>query len=412
MDEKTTCVVVGGGPAGIFAGLILARGGVKVTVLEKHGDFLRDFRGDTVHPGTLQLLDELGLGDKFRRLPQSRVENMSFTDSAGRTATLIDFSRLRTRHPYVAMVPQWDLLDMLASAAAEEANFSLRMNTEALGVTHSPQGAVTGVRYRRRGGAGEPGEEGVITADLVLACDGRWSTLRRAAGLVPRDFPVDMDVWWCRVPVDERPAPGLLPRFGKGHALIAIPREGYLQVAYLGKKGTDKQLRAKGIGSFREEIAELLPEAAPRVGELESMDEVKHLDVRVNRLRRWHVPGLLCLGDAAHAMSPVGGLGINVAIQDAVAAARLLAEPLRTGTLREQELAAIRRRRLPAVFLTQRLQLLLHHQLITPVLKGTRTAPPELILRLVRRVPFLNVLPAYLVGIGLRPEHIPAFARR
>lgn len=409
MEEKTTCVVVGGGPAGIFAGLILARGGVKVTVLEKHGDFLRDFRGDTVHPGTLQLLDELGLGAQFRDLPQSRVENMSFTDAQGRTATLIDFSRLRTPHPYVAMVPQWDLLDLLATAAAAEPNFSLRMNTEALGVTRSPQGRVTGVSYRRRDGSGE---EGTVTADLVLACDGRWSTLRRAAGLTPRDFPVDMDVWWCRVPVKERPAPGLLPRFGKGRALIAIPREGYLQVAYLGKKGTDAQLRATGIGAFQKEITALLPEVAEGVAELRSMDEVKHLDVRVNRLRRWHVPGLLCLGDAAHAMSPIGGLGINVAIQDAVAAARSLAEPLRTGTLRERDLAAIRRRRLPAVFLTQRLQLLLHRYLITPVLADTRTTPPEMILRLVRRAPFLSVLPAHLVGIGPRPEHIPAFARR
>lgn len=409
MAEKTTCVVVGGGPAGIFAGLILARGGVKVTVLEKHGDFLRDFRGDTVHPSTLQLLDELGLAEEFRQLPQSKVEQMSFRDSSGRSTTIIDFSKLKAKYPYIAMVPQWDLLDLLAKAAEAEPNFQLRMNTEAFGVLRSPEGVVHGIKYRRREGSGT---EGTISADLVLACDGRRSTLRREVSLVPRNFPVDLDVWWCRVPVSPGIAPNLLPRFGKGRAIIAIPREGYYQVAYLGKKGEDAQLRARGIEAFRRDIAELLPEVSDQVAELASMAEVKHLDVRVNRLQKWHVPGLLCLGDAAHAMSPVGGVGINVAIQDAVAAARLLAEPLRSGENTEKHCAAVRRRRLPAVFLTQRLQLLLHRNLIDPVLQGRRDTPPDQVLGLLRRLPFLNVVPAHLVGIGLRPEHIPEFARR
>lgn len=409
VEEKTTCVVVGGGPAGIFAGLILARGGVQVTVLEKHGDFLRDFRGDTVHPSTLQLLDELGLGEQFRQLPQSRVEKMSFKDSAGRSTTIIDFSKLKAEHPYIAMVPQWDLLDLLATAATMEPNFTLRMNTEATGVIRSPEGMVRGVRYRRREGSGV---EGSIFADLVLACDGRRSTLRPKVNLVPRNFPVQLDVWWCRVPVGPGIAPNLLPRLGKGRAIIAIPREGYYQVAYLGRKGTDAQLRARGIEAFRRDIAELLPEVSEQVAELSTMDEVKYLDVRVNRLKKWHVPGLLCLGDAAHAMSPVGGVGINVAIQDAVAAARLLAAPLRNGENTEKYCARVRHRRLPAVFLTQGLQLLLHRNLIDPVLQGERGAPPDRILGLVRRLPFLNVVPAYLVGIGLRPEHIPEFARR
>ncbi|MGP6174022.1 FAD-dependent oxidoreductase [Corynebacterium sp. A21] len=406
MSEKTTCVVVGGGPAGMFLGLILARAGVEVTVLEKHGDFLRDFRGDTVHPTTMQLLAELGLWEEFEQLPQSKVTKMSFKDDSGKPVTLIDFTRIRARHRYIAMVPQWDLLDMLAAAGRREPTFTLRMNTEATDVIRSATGVVTGVRYSSAEGAGS------ISADLVIACDGRHSTLRQAVGLVPQEYPVNIDAWWCRVPAAENIDPFLLPRFGPGRGVIAIPREGYFQVAYLSEKGTDARLRARGIEAFRKDLAELLPEVADQLAELESMDQVKFLDVHFNRLRTWHVPGLLCLGDAAHAMSPAGGLGINVAVQDAVAAARLLAKPLLAGEVTERHLKAVRKRRLPAVIAAQGLQRVIHRNLINPMILGKMLGPPKPILVLARRLPFLTVVPAYLVGIGLRPEHVPRFARR
>jgi 2-polyprenyl-6-methoxyphenol hydroxylase-like FAD-dependent oxidoreductase len=409
--ERTTCCVVGGGPAGMVLGLLLARAGVEVTVLEKHADFLRDFRGDTVHPTTLDLLEELGLGERFDALPQSRIDQVGFpVDTEGTVLAIGDMRRLagRVRHPYIAMVPQWDLLDLLADAGAEEPTFTLRMSTEVTGLRRGPDGAVTGVEYRTAAGV-----TGEIAADLTVACDGRGSAARAGAGLEVIDFPCPMDAWWFRLP---RPAgdtfAALTPRIGRGRLAVVIPREGYFQVAYVAAKGRDPELRARGVEAFRADIAELAPDLAGRVDALASMDEVKHLDVRLDRLRRWHVDGLLCLGDAAHAMSPMGGVGINLAVQDAVAAATLLAEPLRRGRVTGAELDGVRRRRWLPTVAVQTLQRSMHRVLVRPTLAGRRAGPPRIVARLAARFPAVTIVPAYLIGVGLRPEHAPDFARR
>jgi 2-polyprenyl-6-methoxyphenol hydroxylase-like FAD-dependent oxidoreductase len=404
--EQTTCVVAGGGPAGMVLGLLLARAGVDVTVLEKHGDFLRDFRGDTVHPSTLRLLDDLGLAERFRELPQTKVEQVDFPTPDG-PIVMSDFSRLPGNYPYVALVPQWDLLDMLATAGKAEPTFHLRMNTEVTG-TLTEGGRVTGVRYRTA-----DGETGELRAELTVAADGRWSVLRQAAGLRPHEFPVPIDAWWFRLPRDaNEPGTGLNARIADRQFALSFDRTDYFQVAYIARKGIDATLRAEGVAAFRSRVAALFPEFTDRVDHITEMDDVKFLDVRLNRLPRWYVDGLLCIGDAAHAMSPAGGVGINLAVQDAVAAARLLAQPLRGHSVGTADLARVQRRRTPATWIVQRLQRILHDSLFAQVVNGTRTTMPSVPVVLMRRVPALRIVPAYLIGIGFRPERAPAFARR
>jgi 2-polyprenyl-6-methoxyphenol hydroxylase-like FAD-dependent oxidoreductase len=426
-NERTTCLVVGGGPAGLILGLLMARAGVEVTVLEKHADFLRDFRGDTVHASTLTLLDELGLGERFAALPQRRIERAQVQLDAG-VAQIADLSRLPGAHQHIALVPQWDFLDLVADAAEEEPTFTLHRNAEAVGLLHDG-GRVAGVRYRDR----TDGAEHELRASLTVACDGRGSVVRAAAGLVPRSFGVPIDVWWFRLPRHDTDPAGGVGRVSSGQFMAMIDRGDYWQIAFLIRKGSDPAMRAAGIGQFRARLAALLPWAADRLDALESLDDVKLLDVRLERLRTWHREGLLLIGDAAHAMSPVGGVGINLAVADAVAAARLLAPALRSGGIVPRSLLRqVQRRRWWPTALIQGGQRLAHRAVLggraatasTPVastgpvgmadstvpLAPAAALPP--LLRLLRRIPVLQGVPARLIAIGPLPEHAPDWARR
>ncbi|HEV7450291.1 MAG TPA: FAD-dependent oxidoreductase [Pseudonocardiaceae bacterium] len=409
--ERTTCCVVGGGPAGMMLGLLLARAGVAVTVLEKHGDFLRDFRGDTVHPSTLTLLDELGLGAEFAKIPHRLVERVQI-QVGDHLVQVADFRRIPGPHKHLALVPQWDFLDLLAAAGRAEPTFTLRMHTEATGLV-TEGNRVIGVRYRSTDGSG-----GELRADLTVACDGRRSVLRDAAGLRARAFGVPMDVWWFRLPRHEGDPEGVTGRFGSGQAIVLMDRGDYFQCGYLIRKGSDAALRAEGIEAFRRRVGAMISWLADRMGALRSFDEVALLDVRLERLRRWSTDGLLCLGDAAHAMSPVGGVGINLAIQDAVAAARLLAGPLRNAVPTRGDLDRVQLRRWAPTAATQALQRVAHARLLGPALTGDITlvgagsGRPPLTIRLLQRFPLLQAVPATAVGIGLLPEHAPPFARR
>jgi 2-polyprenyl-6-methoxyphenol hydroxylase-like FAD-dependent oxidoreductase len=402
-------VISGGGPAGIVLGLVLARAGVEVTVLEKHGDFLRDFRGDTVHASTVRLMDELGLGRKFAELPQSRLGNIVLSVPGVGKVALSAFDKLSAPYNYIAMIPQWDLLNFLVTEAKQEPTFTIRMNTEATGLIREG-GRVVGARYRTR-----DGEEGEIRAALTVAADGRHSTLRREAGLVPEEYPVPFDSWWFRLPrhADEQAVPpNLAPSFGHGEMALSLTRDDYFQIAYFIPKGEDAPRRAEGIERFRARIARLMPQYADRVDQLASMDDVHLLDVKLNRLGRWYTDGLLLIGDAAHAMSPAGGVGINLAIQDAVAAATLLAEPLRRGRPTVAALARVQQRRWLPTVIMQRMQRVLHGAMFGPVLSGRRVGLPVQLAKLARYVPAVRMGISRMIALGPRPEHAPDFARR
>ena len=407
--SRTTCVVAGGGPAGMMLGLLLARAGVPVTVLEKHADFLRDFRGDTVHPSTIRLLDDLGLGEEFRALPQSRLQKLEVPRADGSRVTLGDFTRLPKPYDHVAMVPQWDLLDLLAGAGRREPTFTLRMSTAAVELLREGD-RVVGVRTRT--------SDGVLAdlrADLVVGCDGRGSVLRAAAGLVPTQFPVPFDTWWFRLPRldhERGQQAALVPTVVGREILLSFPRPDYFQVAYFNRKGMDAELRAEGIEAFRRRVVRIRPEYADRVDALTSTDDLHVLDVRLDRLSRWYREGLLLIGDAAHAMSPAGGVGINLAVQDAVATAALLAAPLRQGRLQVADLARVQRRRWWPTVLVQQAQRMLHRLVFTPALAGRAPTALGLVARVAARVPAVTRVPAQLVGYGPRPERAPDFARR
>jgi 2-polyprenyl-6-methoxyphenol hydroxylase-like FAD-dependent oxidoreductase len=406
---RTTCCVVGGGPAGMMLGLLLARAGVEVTVLEKHGDFLRDFRGDTVHASTLTLLDELGLGPAFERVPHRKVEQVSLALDQG-LVPIGDLRRLPGPHQHIALVPQWDFLDLLADAARAEPTFTLRMNTEVTGLIERGR-TVVGVDYRDADGT-----SGHLYADLVVGCDGRSSVVRERSRLRVRSFGVPVDVWWFRLPREESDPSGAAGRVAGGKMFVLIDRGDYFQVASVIPKGSDAELREQDIATLRSELSEQFPWLGSRVEELRSWDEVKLLTVKIDRLRRWYDDGVLCIGDAAHAMSPVGGVGINLAIQDAVATARLLAEPLRDGTLSRGDLAKVQSRRMWPTVVIQSAQAFIHRQFLRQATTGSVDVSDASKLpapiRLLQRYPSLQGIPAYAVAIGLRPEHAPEFARR
>ncbi|MFI1099216.1 FAD-dependent oxidoreductase [Streptomyces melanogenes] len=395
--ETTTCCIVGGGPAGAMLGLLLARAGIEVTVLEKHRDFLRDFRGDTIHPSTLDVLAELGLAERFLELPHRTTPGINMVTDT-QDVLVADQRLLSGTYPYIAFVPQWDFLNLLAAEAATYPNFHLRMGAEVHGLIREGDRA-RGVRYRDAEGEHE------LRAELTVAADGRDSVLRRPAGLVPQGFGAPMDDLWFRIPREESDPPDTFIRMGQQGLLIGICRDTYWQFAYVIPKGRYAELQAEGIESLRSSVRALLPWMGDRPDKIEFSD-ARMLEVRVERLKRWYRPGLLFIGDAAHAMSPVGGFGINVAVQDAVATANLLAEPLRRGTVSTEDLAAVQRRRLPPAVAIQRMQILLQNQLIAPTLHGTRESKPPRFLAVAEHVRPMRKLIARMIGYGPRPEHV------
>jgi len=396
------CCIAGGGPAGIMAGLLLARAGVDVLVLEKHADFFRDFRGDTIHPSTLELMHELGLLDAFLALPHQKAPYLAFQfgDSSGRIA---DFHGLPLRCPYIVFMPQWDFLDFLARHAARYPTFSLKVNAEVVELIQD-KSQVLGVTAHTPHGPLE------VRADLVIAADGRHSVVRNKAGILVEDFGAPMDVLWFSLPRLETDPAETMGRFDAGRIMIAIDRGDYWQFGYVIPKGALEAVREKGLPAFRQSIAALAPYLGDRAAALDDWGKVKLLTVQVNRLRHWHRPGLLCIGDAAHAMSPVGGVGINLAIQDAVAASNLLAQPLLERRLTEAEIARVQLRREWPTRLTQRFQLLVQSRVLKRVLSGSPIRRP-LPVALLRWFPPLRRLAAWLIGVGLRPEHIHTIPR-
>ena len=398
MMDVDVCVV-GGGPAGLVLGLLLARAGVEVTVLEKHESFLRDFRGDTVHPSTLDVLDELGLGEAAQKLPHRKVSGLRATFADG-TFQVADFRRLRIAHPYLMFVPQWDFLELVAEQAAKHPGFTLLRSHEVVDLLRDGTGRVAGVRAAGPDGSVE------VRARLTVGTDGRHSTVRERLGWPVREYGAPMDVLWFRLPRRPDDPEGLDFRISAGRLMIGIDRGDYWQLAYVIPKGGYDAVRAAGLPAFRDSVAALAPLLADRVGEVTDWDAVKTLTVQLNRLRRWHGPGVLLIGDAAHAMSPVGGVGINLAVQDAVATARLLAPALKDGTLRDADLDRVRRRRRYPTAGTQFGQRVIQRAVIGRLLATDRPVNAPLPLRVLNRYPALQALPARAVGIGLRPEHV------
>ncbi|MBV9815385.1 MAG: FAD-dependent oxidoreductase [Alphaproteobacteria bacterium] len=399
-EISVRCCIVGGGPAGMMLGFLLARAGIPVLVLEKHADFLRDFRGDTIHPSTLELMHELGLLDEFLRRPHQEVHNLG-AQIGDEFLQVADFTHLPTRCRFVALMPQWDFLDFLAEHAKRFPVFQLKLQAEAHDLMVE-NGTVAGVL------ATTPDREISVKADLVVAADGRHSTLRQRAGLDVLDVGAPMDVLWMRLSRHSNDPAQTLGRIDAGRIFVMLNREEYWQCAYVISKGRFGEIRGRGLPALREEITGLAPYLRDRVDELKQWSDVKLLSVSVDRLRVWHRRGLLCIGDAAHAMSPIGGVGINLAIQDAVAAANILSPRFLNGSVTQRDLEAVQRRRDFPTRATQRLQVAVQNRVIDRVLTSTAKITPPLAVRVLDKVPFLRRIPARLIGLGFRPEHVSA----
>jgi 2-polyprenyl-6-methoxyphenol hydroxylase-like FAD-dependent oxidoreductase len=399
-EIRTTCCIAGGGPAGMMLGLLLARAGVEAIVLEKHGDFLRDFRGDTIHPSTLELTHELGMLDEFLRLPHQELRRVKILFDDVEIAGP-DFSHLPTQCKFIALMPQWDFLNFLAAQAKHYPTFQLLMNTEAIGLIEDG-GRVLGVRAKTDQG------ELIIYADLIVGADGRSSTLREQASMEVEDFGVPIDVLWFRVAktiADTEPALG---RIRNGKMLVTIDRGDYYQCGSIIRKGAFEGIKRRGLQAFREEIAGVAPFLRDAIGEIDNWDKVRLLTVQVNRLRQWYRPGLLFIGDAAHAMSPAGGVGINLAIQDAVAAANLLADKLRQGDCGTDDLRRVQQRREWPARMIQSIQVFIHRRMFGSKSDPERAIsipwPARAILWLL--TPLLRRVAARVIGIGFRAERI------
>jgi 2-polyprenyl-6-methoxyphenol hydroxylase-like FAD-dependent oxidoreductase len=401
MDRSVTtrCCIAGGGPAGIMLGFLLARAGVDVVVLEKHADFFRDFRGDTVHPSTLELMYELGLLDEFLKLPHQKVETLTGQVGAEHL-NFVDFRHLPTHCKYIALMPQWDFLNFLATHGRRYKAFDLHMQTEATDLIEE-SGRIVGVRART------PDGTLTVRADLVVGADGRHSTVRERAGLKSDDYGAPMDVLWFRMSRKPDDATDTFGHIEAGKMMIMLDRGDYWQCAYVIPKGRADQIKAEGLQAFHRRVVEMSPFLADRLGELKDWDrDIKLLTVTVDRLRQWWRPGLICIGDSAHAMSPIGGVGINMAVQDAVAAANRLAGPLRSRTVTDDDLRAIEARRTPPVRFTQWLQLTIQKRIISRVLESQKRPTPPLAFRAFNVFPALRRIPARLLGLGIRPEHV------
>jgi 2-polyprenyl-6-methoxyphenol hydroxylase-like FAD-dependent oxidoreductase len=394
----TRCCIVGGGPCGLVLGFLLARAGVDVTVLEKHGDFLRDFRGDSIHPSTMEVMFEVGLLDQFLKLPHQRepviVERFGSDEYA-----LADFRHLPTQAKFLALMPQWDFLNFLAQRAGNYPSFRLLMRTEAVGLIEEA-GRVTGVRAKTPDGPIE------VRADLTVGCDGRHSVVRADARLEVEEIGAPMDALWFALPRKAHDPEKTTGRVQAGRAIILMDRGDYWQCALLILKGSIGEARRAGLPALRDSIVQLVPTFADRVDGLVDWDQINLLSAAVNRLRRWHRPGLLCIGDAAHAMSPILGVGVSLAVQDAVAAANALWRPLASGTLRQDDLRRVQKRREFPTRVTQRIQMLLHEAISGALHTDNQALQAPLSVRLMARVPLLRRIPGRLVGMGVRPEHV------
>ena len=396
-EARRDILIVGGGPAGMMAGLLFARAGLTVAVLEKHADFFRDFRGDTVHPSTLELFQQLGMLEDLLALPHNRVDQAS-VDIAGRRMKVIDFAHLPVAAPYIAMMPQWDLLKFIAEKACRYPGFALHMESEAIDLVRDEGGRICGVETRG-------GDR--LYARLVIAADGRRSALRDKAGLPLRNIGAPMDVFWFRVDKPKGYGGDVFGTVQAGRFMVMIDRRDYYQCAFIFNKGQADVVRAAGLEAFRTHLRSLVPDLAAAFDQITSWDQVKILEVALDRLERWHRPGLLVIGDAAHAMSPIAGVGINIAVQDAVVAANVLAGPMASGADPDPLLEKVFRRRIKPVRRMQAFQKLAQDRVIAPLLRRTRPIEkPFLILRLLNRMPLLRRIPGRIVGLGFGREDI------